>query len=160
METSVTLRVKRIIDGKTYNTETATQLASWSSASDPATANQQYEHGGVLYQTRFGAYFVVQYDESQDPWDGNYEKLIPLDPEQALRWAEKHCSADDVEAIFGEMPEAGEAEAKLTLRMPDVLRKRLVALAEARKQSLNAWIVRCLEGCAEGADKKSVGKRP
>ena len=31
------------------------------------------------------------------------------------------------------MPEAGDAEAKLTLRMPEVLRKRLVVLAEGRK---------------------------
>lgn len=153
------LRLKRIIDGKTYNTETATQLASWSSANNPDTAHQQYEHGGILFQTRFGAYFVVQYDEGQDPWDDNYEKLIPLEPEQAQRWAEKHCSADDVEALFGEMPEAGEAEAKLTLRMPDALRKRLVVLAEGQKQSLNAWIVRCLEGCAESALKKRQVKR-
>ena len=152
------LRVKRIIDGKTYNTETAAQLASWSSTNNPDTA-QRPEHGGILFQTRFGAYFVVQYDEGQDPWDDNYERLIPLEPEQAQRWAEKHCSADDVEALFGEMPEAGDAEAKLTLRMPDALRKRLVVLAESRKQSLNAWIVRCLESCAEAADKKPAGKR-
>ncbi len=151
------LRVKRIIEGKTYNTETATQLASWSSSGNPDLA-QHPEHGGILFQTRFGAYFVVQYDEGQDPWDDNYEKLIPLEPEQAQRWAEKHCSADDVEAIFGEMPEAGDAEAKLTLRMPEALRKRLVALAETRKQSLNAWIVRCLEGCAAAAEKPA-GKR-
>ena len=57
------------------------------------------------------------------------------------------------------MPEAGAAEAKLTLRMPEALRKRLVALAEARKQSLNAWIVRCLEGCAASAEKPAR-KRP
>jgi len=155
----VALRVKRIIEGKTYNTETATQLASWSSTGNPDLA-QHPEHGGILFQTRFGAYFVVQYDEGQDPWDDNYEKLIPLEPEQALRWAEKHCSADEVEGIFGEMPEAGDAEAKLTLRMPEALRKRLVALAEARRQSLNAWIVRCLESCAGAAEKKpGEGKR-
>ena len=151
------LRVKRIIDGKTYNTETATKLASWSSADNPDTARFP-EHGGVLFQTRFGAYFVVQYDERQDPWDDNYEKLIPLEPDQAQRWAEKHCSVEDVEAVFGEMPEAGAAEAKLTLRMPEALRKRLAILAEARKQSLNAWIVRSLEGCAAAAEKQA-GKR-
>lgn len=150
------MRVKRIIEGKSYNTETATQLASWSSTGNPDLA-QHPEHGGILFQTRFGAYFVVRYDEGQDPWDDNYEKLIPLEPEQALRWAEKHCSADQVEAMFGEMPEAGDAEAKLTLRMPEVLRKRLVALAETRKQSLNAWIVRCLESCAGAAEKKPGG---
>jgi predicted HicB family RNase H-like nuclease len=58
------------------------------------------------------------------------------------------------------MPEAGDAEAKLTLRMPEVLRKRLTVLAEGRKQSLNAWIVRCLEGCAEAVDRQAAEKRP
>lgn len=145
-------RLKRIIGGKTYNTETATQLASWS-ANDPYSVGQQHDSGSILYQTRFGAYFIVQYDDGGDPWDGSDEKLVPLDPDQALRWAEEHCSTEKVEAIFGEMPEAGEAEAKLTLRMPDVLRKRLVVLAESRNQSLNAWIVRCLESCAAGTEK-------
>ena len=153
------LRMKRIIDGKTYNTETAAQLASWSSVDDPAMANLAGEVGGVLYQTRHGAYFVVQYDGNLDPWDDGYLKLMPLDPGQAQRWTEQHCSADEVEAEFGEMPEAGAAEAKLTLRMPEVLRKRLVALAEERKQSLNAWIVRCLEGCVEAATENNPAKR-
>ena len=46
----------------------------------------------------------------------------------------------------------------MTLRMPEVLRKRLAILAEAQKQSLNAWIVRSLEGCAAAAEKQA-GKR-
>lgn len=154
------LRVKRIIDGKTYNTETATQLASWSTASDPEMQGISYEAGGILFQTRHGAYFVVNHNDGLEPWEDGYEKLIPLDPEQAQRWAEQYCSAEEIEALFGKMPEAGDAEAKLTLRMPEVLRKRLVALAEGRKQSLNAWIVRCLEGCAEMADRQAAEKRP
>ena len=153
------MRVKRIIDGKTYNTETATQLASWSSTHNPDTA-QRPEHGGILFQTRHGAYFVVNHNDGLEPWEDGYQKLIPLDPEQVQRWAEQYCSAQEIEALFGEMPEAGDAEAKLTLRMPEVLRKRLVVLAEGRKQSLNAWIVRCLESCAEMADRQAAEKRP
>ena len=153
------LRVKRIIDGRTYNTETATQLASWSTASDPNTQGIGYEAGGFLYQTRHGAYFVVNYNDGLDPWEDDYEKLIPLEPGQAQRWAEQHCSVEEIEALFGEMPEAGDAEARLTLRMPEVLRKRLATLADSRKQSLNAWIVRCLEGCAETAERQALEKR-
>jgi len=146
------IRIKRIIDGKTYNTETATMLASWSSTDNPETM-QRPEYGGILYQTRHGAYFVVQYDDGLEPWESGYQDLIPMDPETAQRWTEKHCSTDDVEKLFGEMPEAGDAEAKLTLRMPESLRRRLVLIADRRQQSLNAWIVRCLEGCAEAAEK-------
>ena len=156
----MTLRVKRIIDGKTYNTETATQLASWSTANDPDKQGIGYEAGGILFQTRHGAHFIVNHNDGLEPWEDGYEKLIPLDPEQAQRWTEQYCSAEEVEALFGEMPEAGDAEAKLTLRMPEVLRRRLVALAERRKQSLNAWIVRCLESCAEVAERQAAERRP
>ena len=50
-----------------------------------------------------------------------------------------------IERLFGEMPEAGSGETKFTLRMPDSLRDRLAERARANRQSLNAWIVRCLE---------------
>ena len=54
-----------------------------------------YEAGGILFQTRHGAYFVVNHNDGLEPWeDGYYEKLIPLDPEQAQRWAEQYCSAE------------------------------------------------------------------
>ena len=53
-----------------------------------------------------------------------------------------------IERLFGEMPEAGSGESKFTLRMPDSLRERLAERAKANNQSLNAWMVRCLESCA------------
>jgi predicted HicB family RNase H-like nuclease len=77
-----------------------------------------------------------------------------VQPQQALRWAEQYCSTDTIERLFGEQPEAGDAEAKLTLRMPEVRRQQLAALADANIQSLNAWIVRCLEGCAQVSVKR------
>ena len=42
-------------------------------------------------------------------------------------------------------------EVKFTLRMPDSLRERLAERAKANDQSLNAWIIRCLEPCAAEA---------
>lgn len=147
------VRFKRIIDGKTYNTETSTRLAAWSSFDNPDTARNP-ECGQILFQTRHGAYFLFDFDDGRDPWESGFQRIIPLEPEQAQRWTEEHCSADDVEAIFGEMPEAGEAEAKVTLRMPEVLRRRLAAMAEAQGQSMNAAIVRCLEGCVGAAQRQ------
>lgn len=148
------VRFKRIIEGKTYNTETSALLASWSSFDTPDTA-QGGEYGQILFQTRHGAYFLFDYDDRRETWESGYQQLIPLDPEQAQRWAETHCSADIVEAIFGEMPDAGDAEAKVTLRMPEILRRRLAAMAEDQKQSMNAAIVRCLERCLAATDKRS-----
>ena len=55
--------MKRIIDGVTYNTETATKLAQaeWTNALD------EDEIVGILYQTRGGAYFV-HHEITQRVW--------------------------------------------------------------------------------------------
>jgi hypothetical protein len=136
------IKCKRIIDGKTYNTETATQIAG-SSDDD-----RSYESGKYLYQTRFGAFFAYSYLDGTGEHD--YEKIEPLTPEEARAWLEKHHSygPDLIEKLFGQMPEAGSGEIKYTLRLPESLRDRLADRAKANDQSLNAWIIRCLESCA------------
>lgn len=136
-------KCKRIIDGKTYNTETATRIAGQDSDRGP------YFVGDFLYQTRFGAFFNFTY---LDGWgEGDHETITPLTSDEARTWLEQKMSWNPelIESHFGEMPEAGSGEIKYTLRLPESLRNRLAARAEENKQSLNAWIVRCLEGCAK-----------
>jgi hypothetical protein len=142
------IKCKRIIDGKTYNTETATQVAGWNDNNDGP-----YDSGTFLFQTRFGAFFEYTYFESYG--EGDFEKITPLAPDEAQKWLEERVSWDPelIERLFGEMPEAGTAEVKYTLRMAESLRNRLATLADANKQSLNAWIVRCLEKCSQGVDQ-------
>ena len=48
------IKCKRIKDGKTYNTETATQLAGWDDDEGP------FLYGQYLYQNRFGAFVTTQ----------------------------------------------------------------------------------------------------
>lgn len=135
-------KCKRIIDGKTYNTETATHLEGWDEDHGP------YESGEHLYQNRFGAFFRFHYVSGAA--EDDYEAIEPLTPEAAREWLEKKrpFRTDLIERLFGAMPEAGSGEVKYTLRMPESLRDRLAELAKANGQSLNAWVVRCLEGCA------------
>ena len=135
-------KCKRIIDGKTYNTETATEVAGWGES------NEYASWGDYLYQTRFGAYFQYKYLEGDG--EDDYQTILPLAPDEARKWLEEHASWDPelIEAHFGAMPEAGSGEIKFTLRLPESLRNRLTARADENKQSLNAWIVRCLERCA------------
>ena len=128
-------RCKRIINRRTYNTETATLLERWES--------DDYPLEEALFKTRYGAYFLFV-SQVHDP----DEEIRPLGPEEAQKWMEKHCHADLIEKEFGEMPEAGAPEARVTLRIPETLRRRLAAIADNRKQSLNAWIQRSLERCA------------
>lgn len=142
-----TIRCKRIIDGKTYNTETATQIAGWDQD------EHQYTYGNYLFQTRHGAFF--RYISLDGASEDDYERIIPLSPDEARKWLEETVSWDPdlIEKFFGEMPEAGSGEVKFTLRMPESLRARLAEKAEANKQSLNAWMVRCLETCAGEGSK-------
>lgn len=134
------IRCKRIIDGKTYNTETSTQLGYWDGGDTPLIE--------ALYQSRHGTFFLYHLDETRHTSDPLSERIIPRDPGEAQKWMETYCSAEALERVFGEMPEAGEAEARVTLRIPESLRKRIATLAEQRNQSVNAWILRCLELCA------------
>jgi len=140
------IQCRRIIEGKTYNTETATQLGYWDGGDLPILE--------ALYQSRHGAFFLYSLEETRRTSDPRHERIIPLEPQDAQKWMEQHCPPEVIERIFGEMPEAGEAEARITLRLPETLRKRLVALAEERGQSLNAWILRCLEMCTALAEGK------
>lgn len=134
------IKCKRIIDGKTYNTETATQLTGFTECDEPVEVTE------YLYQNRFGAFFLYRYvDTGHAEYDK--EEIIPQTPDQAREWLEKRENKVDlIELLFGKMPEAGEV--KFTLRIPESLRHRLAMLARENNQSLNAWIVRCLESCA------------
>lgn len=139
-------KVKRIIDGKTYNTETATQLGGGDDDYGP------YTYGDFLYQNRLGAFF--QYTYVDGTGEDDYDRITPLSPDEARMWLEEKVpwKPDLIESLFGEMPEAGSSESKFTLRMPEILRDRLAEKAKQNNQSLNAWIVRCLEAAV--ADEK------
>ncbi|WP_084698440.1 toxin-antitoxin system HicB family antitoxin [Muricoccus aerilatus] len=149
-------RCKRIIDGKTYNTETATEIAGW----DHTLEEYPITSGEYLYKSRYGAFFIYSY--ADDGPEGPEQDLRPITPEEARKWLEKHRSwdVDLYEAHFGKVPEAGSGETKFTLRLPDSLRNRLAARAKENGQSLNAWMVRCLERCAAPptTSKQKVGR--
>jgi hypothetical protein len=72
--------------------------------------------------------------------------LFPLSDEKAQEWMEEHAN-ELVEKYFGEMPEGGAAERRITLRMPSNLGERLNRLADGNNISVNRYIVRCLERC-------------
>ena len=137
------LRCKRIINGKTYNTETATSLARWESDDLPLAEG--------LFKTRLGAYFLLVDDQTRPG-----ERIRPLTLDEAKQWMEEHCQTELYESEFEEVPEAGAAdpEARITLRIPRSLHIRIEGAAKKHNQSLNAWILRCLEnGVQEKGDE-------
>jgi hypothetical protein len=159
--------MKRIIDGKAYNTETATLLGSVilkgteldEQGRIPISGPSVDAGTSSLYQTRGAAYFIVRevkdgFYAQPDSRGGSRPYIIdsglyPLARKEALAWAEHHkIDAERIEAMFGEFPEAGIKEKAILLRIPDVLKKRAEQAAGDADQSVNAWALRCLELCA------------
>jgi len=103
--------MKKIINRKTYNTDTARELGSWTH-SYPSDLDYISE---TLCLTPRGAYFLhgeggprSRYARriAQNSWAGG-ERIIPMTADEAREWAEKHLTADQYERIFGETEDAG-----------------------------------------------------
>ena len=93
-------RMRRIIDGKAHDTETATEVASGSNDHELSDASWS------LYRTAAGAWFEVAAGH-----DGVVEEFQPLTDGAARRWLERHANKL-VEKYFGQAPEASSADHK------------------------------------------------
>lgn len=101
--------MKKIINGKVYNTETAKELASrWNGRSE-RDFNCITE---TLYRKKTGEYFLhgeggpnTSYAKRFGNSWGYGERIIPYTEEEAKAWAEKHLDGDEYIDIFGEVEE-------------------------------------------------------
>jgi hypothetical protein len=97
--------MKKIIDGKRYDTEKAIAVARWQN---------EYYHNDfryreeTLYKTKKGNYFLYGYGgpcsayavPSEGNWTKAGEKIIPLTSDKAYEWLEQHAPADIIEKEF------------------------------------------------------------
>ena len=108
--------MKRIIDGKVYDTETAHQVGRpWSPAGLGPSDFEWYEE--TLYRKRTGEYFLhgeggpkTRYarPHGQSGWTGG-ERIMPMGYDQARQWAEGHLEVEEYIAAFGDPGEGGDA---------------------------------------------------
>jgi hypothetical protein len=103
--------MKKIINGKLYNTETATCLGSWSNGHDVGDFTYCEES---LYRTKSGNYFIFglggansKYSQQcgQNSYSGGSDITV-ISEGDAKNWAEDHLDADEYIAAFGQ-PEEG-----------------------------------------------------
>lgn len=97
----------RIIDGKRYNTETATMIGNGRSDEGRSDFSWWDE---TLYITKNGRYFLAGEGGPASHWReqvgnmwGAGEGIKPLDADDALAWAERHLPAETVAAHFATM---------------------------------------------------------
>ena len=102
--------MKRIINGKRYDTETARKVAEHNNGGGWRDFRHVEE---ALYCKRTGEYFLAgsggpqtRYAErvDQNSWSGG-EGIIPLTDTEAREWGEAHMTADEYEAEFGPVEE-------------------------------------------------------
>lgn len=101
--------MKAIIEGLRFDTETATLIGE-ASYNGSRTDFSWWEE--TLYRTpRSGKFFTVgsggprsnyARSEGQGSWTGQRNVFRVLSPEQALAWAERHLTAEEVERHFGD----------------------------------------------------------
>lgn len=127
--------MKRIINGITYDTDTATLAAE-------AYYTPDGDQGERLYQTRHGAFFL-QTREVGPGYKMIYE-FKPLTDDEAQKWLETHAN-HLVEHFFGPFPEYGGAERRLTVRIPAGLHRRVESAASSLRMNVNRYIMHSLE---------------
>ena len=137
--------MKRIINGKLYDTETAKQVGSWSNNLSYRDFSEMSEY---LYRKRTGEFFLhgsggpmTKYAQStgQNSWTGG-EMIIPLTIQAAREWAEEKLSADEYAEIFG-MPDEGDGEkTALCVQLPAALAAKIRTNAAEAGKNLSAYI--------------------
>lgn len=102
--------MKKVIEGKLYNTATAEYLAEWH-YSNPSDFSYVSED---LYRTKMGNYFLCGEGGAMSKYAvssgqnscGGGSDLIPMTEDEAKEWVEEHCSGETYCEIFGEPEEA------------------------------------------------------
>lgn len=102
--------MRKIINGKKYDTETAKELGRRFSGESYRDFSHIEE---ILYRKRTGEFFLYgsggpasryAVRTGQNSWSGG-SKLIPLSTQEARDWAEQYLTPDDFEAVFGAVTE-------------------------------------------------------
>ena len=99
--------MKKVIDGKTYNTETAKKCGYWWNGFHRLELRDCQE---TLYRRKDGTFFLIgeggPMSKYREPipkgWRGSVE-VIPLSEKNAKEWAEKKLDTDIYSKLFGEV---------------------------------------------------------
>lgn len=102
--------MKKIINGRVYDTEKAKELGTYANAGSWRDFSHLEE---ILYRKKTGEFFLfgeggpmTRYAEAegQNSWSGG-RRIMPMTYDKAREWAEEHLEANEYETIFGEIVE-------------------------------------------------------
>lgn len=100
--------MNKIINGKRYDTETATLKGRYDYSNRGSFEFWKEE----LYQKKTGEWFLYgeghalsKYSDCGGGRSWGIEKIIPYTEDEAKKWAEKYMPADEYESLFGKVDE-------------------------------------------------------
>lgn len=97
--------MKKLINGKMYNTETAEEIATWSNSYYPSDFHYCQE---TLYKTKKGAYFLHGVGGALSRYSvpvgnngrGGGSEIVALTADQAFDWMEENGLTEEAEKEF------------------------------------------------------------
>lgn len=98
--------MKKVVDGKRYNTETAEVVAEYYNGLGCGDFRRVDE---ALYRTNKGSFFLAgeggpmtKYSRAVGDMTGGGEDIIPMSGEEALSWLESKNETEAIEKYFRE----------------------------------------------------------
>lgn len=139
--------MKKIINGRVYDTDTAKKLATWSNNLPRRDIDWCEES---LYRKKNGEFFLDgdsgprgKYAERfQGGWIGG-SAITPLTYDEARRWAEEKLDADEYEEIFGAITEDA-SRTSLNLSMSTAAAETAKRAAAQAGLTVSAYIERLI----------------
>ena len=137
--------MNKIINGKVYNTGTAHKIGTWSNGADRTDFSWVEES---LYQKKTGEFFLhgqggpnTRYAQQLEAsrWTGG-ETISLVSYNSARQWAEDHLTADQYQAVFGEIAE-DDSRTTLLLSLPASTVKKIKREAAQAGMTVSAYIV-------------------
>lgn len=99
--------MKKIIDGKRYDTDTAEEIGYCSNGYRPNDLRYCLE---TLYRTKSGKYFLhgegnanSRYADERGDTSYSGQSLVPIDDAEAFEWASLHLKPHEFEHLFQHM---------------------------------------------------------
>ncbi len=139
--------MKKIIDGKRYDTDTAKEMGS-----DSFSNRRDFHYWmETLYRKNTGEFFLhgeggpmsrYAVTTGQNEWSGG-EKIIPLTIESAKSWAEEHLDADQYEKIFGVVTEDGYKKT-VTFSLPETIIEKIKHDASQSGMTMSDYVADCI----------------
>lgn len=140
--------MKKIINGKMYNTDTAEKMGTW----DNGIYGDLDSVEETLYRKRTGEFFLCgvggprsRYATStgNNSWSGG-ARIIPLTWEAARVWAEKHLDDKNYTQLFGEVSE-DDGRTVFALSISTGTLKKIKRAAAQANMSLSQYVENLLK---------------